>query len=147
SRIRGEDADAVQKAFFTADGDIRYLSRVVYDWLQANGRMMSRKYLVGESYGGYRVPRIARHLQSEVGVGVSGITMVSPYLDPSFSRAPSSFAPMPYAALLPSMAATHFESLGRPLDASTMEPVEGYAAGAFLRDYLAGAGDDAARER
>ncbi|WP_447763547.1 S10 family peptidase [Sphingopyxis panaciterrae] len=147
SRIRGDDAAAVQKAFFTSEGDIQYLSRTIYDWLQNNGRMMSNKYLIGESYGGYRVPRIARYLQSEVGVGISGITMVSPYLDPSFSRSTSSFSPVPYVASLPSMAATHFESQGRPLDASTMGAVEDYASGEFLHDYLAGAKDPAARAR
>ena len=76
------DADETKKDFYDAKTDIEYLSRVVYDWLIKNGRMTSRKYLVGESYGGFRVPRLAYYLQSQMGVGVSGLVMVSPYLDP-----------------------------------------------------------------
>ena len=56
SRTRVNEEET-KKAFFKSDEDIHYLSRIVYDWLLANKRMTSRKYLVGESYGGYRVPR------------------------------------------------------------------------------------------
>ncbi|MEI9903127.1 MAG: hypothetical protein WDN06_03435 [Asticcacaulis sp.] len=77
-----EDADAAKTDFYSTEADIKYLSRVVYDWLTANGRMRSPKYVMGESYGGYRAPRIANALQTRMGVGVSGIVMVSPYLDP-----------------------------------------------------------------
>src|ERR1700757_4854905 len=34
--LKQEETD---KPFFTIDGDLAYLSRVVYDWLQKNGRM------------------------------------------------------------------------------------------------------------
>ncbi len=49
-------ADETKRQFYSTDADIHYLSRVVYDWLVKNGRLNSRKYLVGESYGGYRGP-------------------------------------------------------------------------------------------
>ena len=78
-----EDEDATKKDFYDAKTDIQYLSRVVYDWLVKNGRLTSNKYLIGESYGGFRVPKLAYYLQSRMGVGVSGIVMVSPYLDPA----------------------------------------------------------------
>ena len=39
-------------------------SKIVYDWLIKNGRMTSRKYLVGESYGGFRGPRITDYLRA-----------------------------------------------------------------------------------
>ena len=73
--------DETDKAFFTIDTDIAYLSRIVYDWLSKNGRMASPKYVVGESYGGYRAPAITHYLQTKMGVGVSGVVMVSPALD------------------------------------------------------------------
>ncbi len=57
-------ADETKKQFYSTENDIHYLSRIVYDWLVKNGRMASRKYLVGESYGGYRGPRITHYLQS-----------------------------------------------------------------------------------
>ena len=50
--------DEAKKLFFSTTPDIEYLSRIIYDWLVKNGRLGSRKYLVGESYGGFRGPRI-----------------------------------------------------------------------------------------
>ena len=58
-------AEEAQEQFYSTDADIHYLSRIIYDWLVANGRMSSRKYLAGESYGGYRVPRITDYLQTQ----------------------------------------------------------------------------------
>ena len=50
--------DETKKLFWGPDQDIAYLSKIVYDWLVKNGRLESRKYIVGESYGGYRGPRL-----------------------------------------------------------------------------------------
>ena len=47
-----------------------------------NGRLSSRKYFVGESYGGYRGPRITHYLQTQLGVAMNGVVLVSPYLNP-----------------------------------------------------------------
>lgn len=69
-----EDDDATKKDFWSTEADIQYLSRVVYDWLVKNGRLRSPKYVMGESYGGYRAPRIANALQTRMGVGVSGLS-------------------------------------------------------------------------
>jgi carboxypeptidase C (cathepsin A) len=74
-------ADETKKAFWATKPDIEYLSRIVYDWLLKNGRMASPKYLVGESYGGFRGPRITHYPQTQLGVGVSGVVLVSPFLD------------------------------------------------------------------
>ena len=141
------DPDEAKKQFFKADEDIHYLSRVVYDWLQQNGRMTSRKYLVGESYGGYRVPRLAYYLQTKLGVGLSGITMVSPYLDPPAIGGDDSLSPLPWMIYLPSMAAGNFERQGKALDEATLAPVEQYDRTQFVTDYLAGVRDKAATDR
>ena len=55
--------DQTKKLFYSTDNDIHYLSRIIYDWLVKNERLRSRKYLVGESYGGFRGPRITHYLQ------------------------------------------------------------------------------------
>ncbi len=141
------DKDEAKKAFFNADADIHYLGRIVYDWLTINGRMTSRKFLVGESYGGYRVPRLAYELQSKLGVGLAGITMVSPYLDPPAIGGQDQLSPLPWMIYLPSMAAGHFERLGRPLDDATLGPVELYDRTEFVTDFLAGPRDTAATDR
>ncbi|MXP24733.1 peptidase S10 [Altererythrobacter indicus] len=141
------DEEKTKKAFYTADTDIHYLSRIMYDWLVKNERLTSPKYLVGESYGGYRVPRLAYYLQTEMGVGVSGITMVSPYLDPPAIGDDDALSPLPWMINLPAMAAGHFEREGKPLDASTMGPVENYVRTQFVEDFLAGPQDKAATAR
>jgi carboxypeptidase C (cathepsin A) len=146
SRTR-TDEEQTKKAFYTAEADIHYLSRVVYDWLLQNDRMTSRKYLTGESYGGYRVPRLAYYLQTQLGVGISGMTMVSPYLDPPAIGEDDALSPLPWMINLPAMAAGNFERQGKPLDDSTMGAVELYDRTQFVQDFLAGSGNKEATDR
>ena len=79
-------ADQTRKLFYSTEPDIEYLSRIIYDWLVKNDRLESRKYLVGESYGGFRGPRITYYLQSQLGVAMNGVVLVSPYLNPTLDR-------------------------------------------------------------
>lgn len=140
------DAEETKKAFYTSENDIKYLSRVVYDWLNQNGRLTSRKYLSGESYGGYRVPRLAYYLQTQMGVGISGMTLVSPYLDPPAIGEDDALSPLPWMINLPAMVAGHFERKGNLSEAS-MAPVEQYIRTEYVQDFLAGPQDKAATDR
>jgi carboxypeptidase C (cathepsin A) len=140
------DADKTKKAFYANDPDIKYLSKVVFDWLVKEGRLRSPKYVMGESYGGYRAPRIAYELQSQIGVGVTGLIMVSPYLDPASGDGATALSPLPWMIDLPSMAAAHLESQGR-LTPEAMAEVEAYTRGPFATDLLKGRADPAAVER
>ena len=63
------NADDTKREFYSTDNDIHYLSRAIYDWLVKNERLTAKKYLVGESYGGYRGPRITHYLQTQFGRG------------------------------------------------------------------------------
>jgi carboxypeptidase C (cathepsin A) len=131
--------------FFKMRSDIAYLSQIVYDWLQRNGRMASPKFIAGESYGGFRAPRLTHVLQTSRGVGISGMVMVSPYLDGNLENDDDT-SPMGWAVRLPSMAAARFEREGK-LTPSTLQPVEEYARSAFIVDYLRGPADAAATAR
>ena len=142
-----EDADATKKDFYDSKTDIEYLSRVIYDWLVANGRLTSRKYLVGESYGGFRVPKLAYYLQSRMGVGASGLVMVSPYLDPASTGRETALSPLPWMISLPAMAAGHFEREGQTLTPERMAEVEKYTRTQFVTDFLAGTENQAATDR
>ena len=143
SLVKQEETD---KQFFMIDSDIAYLSRIVYDWLSANGRMASPKYVVGESYGGYRAPAISHYLQTKMGVGVSGVVMVSPALDGRAASDPDT-SPMSWVATLPSMAAANYERQGKTLTAQQMADVENYARTDYVIDLLKGRQDPAAVER
>jgi carboxypeptidase C (cathepsin A) len=137
--------EVAKKKFFTMKSDIAYLSRIVFDWLVKNGRLASPKYIVGESYGGFRAPRITHYLQTTQGVGVSGVIMVSPYLDANFENDDDT-SPMGWAVRLPSMAAAKLEREGK-LNLAALDPVEAYARTDFVLDYLKGPRDQAATGR
>jgi carboxypeptidase C (cathepsin A) len=140
-----QSADQTKKDFYTTDNDIHYLSRVVFDWLVKNHRLASRKYLAGESYGGYRVPRIAHYLQAQVGVAVNGVVAVSPYLNPAMDEQ-DGLSPIPWVATLPSIAAANLERQHK-LTADAMAPVIAYARGDYAADLLRGRSDPQALSR
>ncbi len=140
------DKDETKKQFYSIKPDIEYLSRIVYDWLLKNDRMASPKYVTGESYGGYRAPRITYYLQTKLGVGVNGVVMVSPYLQPGADTSPD-FSPMAWVATLPSMAASNYERQGKTLSPALMAEVEAYTRGEFVTDLMKGRRDPAAVDR
>ena len=137
-------SDDVRKRLWSVDGDIEALSVVVRRWLAANERLQSPKFIVGESYGGFRGPRLAKALATEQGVGISGLVLISPALD--FSLLGDSSEPLPAAILLPSYAAAAREKNG-PVTRDQLADVERYAGGDYLIDYLKGPGDAAAVAR
>ncbi len=137
------DKDETKKRFYSIKPDIEYLSRIVYDWLLKYGRMASPKYVTGESYGGFRAPKITYFLQTQLGVGVNGVVMVSPYLEPIMDQAPD-FSPMNWVTTLPSMTAANYERQGKTLSPALMKEVEDYTRGEFTTDLLKGRRDPAA---
>ncbi|MHB8285127.1 MAG: S10 family peptidase [Caulobacteraceae bacterium] len=144
SRSLVDDTES-KKRFYGTKQDIEYLSRIVYDWLLKNNRLQSPKYVVGESYGGFRAPRLTHYLQTQLGVGVNGVVMVSPYLDSAADFDPN-FSPMPWVITLPAMAAANLERKGQLTDAN-MAPVIAYARGEYASDLMKGRSDPTATPR
>ncbi len=130
--------------FYGPDQDIAYLSKIVYDWLVKNGRLQSRKYIAGESYGGYRAPRLTAYLQSQIGVAVNGVIMVSPALAPTSGS--DQISPVPWMITLPSIVAANYERKGM-LSAESMAPVLQYVQGEYAVDLIHGFSDPAATPR
>ena len=139
------NADDTKREFYSTDNDIQYLSRVIYDWLVKNERLRSKKYLVGESYGGFRGPRITHYLQSQLGVAMNGVVLVSPYLNPTIDDN-GDLSPMAWVVTLPSMAAAHLERT-KSLTPAAMANVIGYARGEYAQDLLKGRSDPQATAR
>jgi carboxypeptidase C (cathepsin A) len=143
-----EDEAGTKRDFYTAKADIEYLSRVVFDWLNKSGRLTSPKFLIGESYGGYRVPRLAYYLQSQMGVGLNGITMVSPYLNPTaIDDDENALSPLPFMVALPSMTAAWLERQGKLTGPEALAEVEAYDRGEFATDLFRGRSDTQSIER
>ena len=137
--------DDVRKRLWSVNGDIDAVAQAIRRWLDKSGRIASPKYLLGESYGGFRGPRLARRLAEHDGVGLHGLVLVSPVLD--FGNHSGALDLLGYAANLPSMAATVRASDGRPITRAGLKDAEAYASGQFLTDVLAGVADPAALGR
>ena len=143
SRTLGKDND-IEKHLYSVDGDIDALATVVRKWLVANDRLASPKYIVGESYGGFRAPKLARRLESKDGIGIDGIVMISPVLDFSWFSADDN--PAVTAAHLPSLVAAAKGVTGAN-PRSKLQNVETYASGPYLVDLYRGLRDPAAIKR
>lgn len=137
--------DEAKKLFFSTTPDIEYLSRIIYDWLVKNGRLGSRKYMVGESYGGFRGPRITYFLQSELGVAMNGVVLVSPYLNPTIEDN-GDLSPVPWLVNLPSITAAHLERENK-LTPEAMADVIAYARGEYATTLLKGRADEDATKK
>ena len=72
------------KNFWGVRSDASAIAKVIALYVAKNSRAGSPKYLLGESYGGFRAAKVARALQSDQGIVVSGVAMVSPLLEASF---------------------------------------------------------------
>ncbi len=144
SRSLVPEAEA-KKLFFSTTPDIEYLSRVIYSWLVKNERLASRKYLVGESYGGFRGPRITHYLQTQLGVAMNGIVLVSPYLNPTIDDN-RDLSPIPWMMTLPSIAAANLERKDQ-LTSQKMAEVISYTRGEYATDLMKGHSDPEATPR
>ncbi|HZQ43512.1 MAG TPA: peptidase S10 [Acidobacteriaceae bacterium] len=127
--------DEAKKLFYAPTPDIEYLSLVIYKWLVKNQRMLSKKYVMGESYGGYRGPRITHYLQTQLGVGVNGLFLVSPYLNPDFGD--RNLSPIPWMITLPSITAAHLENEHK-LTPDAMQSVIAYDEGPYASALISG---------
>ena len=145
SRAAGTGEDGVRR-YYEVDADAATLSAAVARWLRANDRLRSPKFLVGESYGGFRGPLVAQKLQDGVGVGLSGLVLLSPVLDFAWLQG-SRHSPWLPATRLPSLAAAALERGGRAATRAALADAEAYAAGDYLVDLLRGPRDAAALDR
>jgi carboxypeptidase C (cathepsin A) len=136
----GED---VRKQFFSVDGDVNSIAVVIRRWLEKYNRLLSPKFVAGESYGGIRGPKVVRELQTRQGVGVSGLVLVSPLFD---FREFSGSSMLQFVWSLPTMAAVARETKG-PVTRADMAEVENYARGDFLLDLIKGEADSEATTR
>jgi carboxypeptidase C (cathepsin A) len=99
------------KAFYGVRQDAQAVAKVIALYLAKNGRSNSPKYLLGESYGGYRAAKVGQLLQREQGIMMSGVIMVSPVIEGSLTFGTSRSA-LSAALQLPSLAAAELERKG-----------------------------------
>jgi carboxypeptidase C (cathepsin A) len=142
SRFVSHDED-VRKRFYSVDGDVNALAVAIRRYLQKYDRLLSPKFIVSESYGGIRGPKIVHELQTEQGVGVKGLILVSPLLD---FREFGGTSLLQYVISLPSMAAVS-RNARHPVTSADMADVETYARSDFITDLIKGEADKEATTR
>jgi carboxypeptidase C (cathepsin A) len=130
--VKEDDA----KAFWNVDGDAESMAKTVALYVSRNNRDGSPKYLLGESYGGFRAAKVARKLQNEQGIVTAGIVMLSPLLEGWLTFGNDQSA-LNSALLLPSLAAARLEQ-SHAFTPEKLKTAEKFALGDYLAT-LAGA--------
>ena len=116
--------------FWSVQADAQSLAKTIALYVAKNGSTASPKYLLGESYGGFRAAKVARTLQREQGIFLTCIVMVSPLLESGLQFGANRFA-LGAALQLPSLAAAHLDRTGR-FTPDAMAAAERFA----MTDYL-----------
>ncbi len=98
-------------AFWGVRRDAESMAKVIALYVNNNARSASPKYILGESYGGFRAAKVARAVQEEQGIVISGIVMLSPLLDGALTFGGTRHA-LGAALQLPSLAAAELERKG-----------------------------------
>ena len=118
------------KEFFRLKRDLESLGEFIQKYLSLNKRWDSPVFIAGESYGGFRVGKLAKMLQEGYGVGLNGAILISPSLEWTLLD-PSDYDVLHWVDLLPSMAmAARFHGRGRvagTTDADFRDAVENFA--------------------
>ena len=101
---KSEDTASDPKEYFGYKRDLESLCEFMSRWLSENGRWGSPVFIAGESYGGYRVGRLARQLQEAAGIGLNGAILISPALEIT-SLVPTDYDTLGWVDRVPTMTA------------------------------------------
>jgi len=141
-----QDAKTLREKFWSVQGDTSSIVVFIKRWLEANGRLDSPKVFLGESYGGFRAPRIAQSLQSTPDFALRGVILVSPALSAMGTDFPGLASVLTRVSQFPSLAAAIADGKA-PVSPQQLAAFEREAGGDYLADLLAGPRDKAAIER
>ena len=95
------------KEYFGYKRDLESMCEFMGRWLSEQGRWGSSVFIAGESYGGYRVGRLARMLQETAGIGLNGAILISPALEITPLN-PTDYDVLGWIDRVPTMAAAAF---------------------------------------
>lgn len=99
-----EDAEK----YYGVRADAQVMAKAIALYLARNDRGSAPKYLLGESYGGFRAAKTAETLRQEQGVLIDGMIMVSPLIEGPLVFGAKRF-PLGASLMLPSLAAAELE--------------------------------------
>ncbi len=106
--------------FWGVDQDIKSVSQFIFQYIRANARWNSPKFLLGESYGTTRSAGVADYLFEKMGVAVNGVILVSTVLNFEtlvFAKGND----LPYIFYLPTYAAVSWYHHALPSPPSSLD--------------------------
>lgn len=101
---KGEADKPKESKFWGVEKDLKALGEFIQRFLSAQDRWLSPIFIAGESYGGFRVAKLACILQQDFGIGLSGAVLISPALEFSLLYG-DDYSLTHWATVLPSLAA------------------------------------------
>ena len=118
------------KRYWGVAEDLEAIASFIDRYLTLTGRRSSPKYLVGESYGGFRAARLPEALAENHSIRLAGVFLVSPALEFSLISG-DALALLPDVLRLPSYAAVRLEQSGS-LKPAALADAERFAMGPYL---------------
>jgi carboxypeptidase C (cathepsin A) len=101
----GDAEKPKETEFWEVERDLNALGEFIQRFLSRHKRWLSPIFIAGESYGGFRVAKLARKLQQEFGIGLSAAILISPALEFSLLDGGSDYNITAWITSLPSFAA------------------------------------------
>ncbi|RDJ15817.1 S10 family peptidase [Rhizobium grahamii] len=132
---RTAKADDASK-YYNINSDAESIAKAIALYVAHNNRSGSPKFLLGESYGGFRAAKVAGALKDSQGIIVSGAILLSPLLEGQLMFNADQFA-LGAALEFPSLAAANMERRNA-FDEVRQSEAEKFALGDYLTT-LAGA--------
>jgi carboxypeptidase C (cathepsin A) len=133
-------------SYWNVRADAQVLAKVIALYVSRNARSESPKYLLGESYGGFRAIKVAHALQRDQGIVVAGIVMVSPLIEGGFVFGGGDRYSLGCALQLPSIVAAELEH-NRTFTREAIAEAERFAMGEYLTTLAGPAPKDEAAQR
>jgi len=130
--------DKENDEFFKVNRDLESLCEFISKFLSKHKLWSRPVFIAGESYGGFRVGKLARKLQEGFGVGLNGAILISPALELSLLDG-SDYDVLMWSDVFPSqVAAAVHHGRSRAIEAGAdpeafLPEVERFATGELLR--------------
>jgi carboxypeptidase C (cathepsin A) len=102
--VEPADGERDDQRLLGTEPDLEALSEFIRLWLGRHERWASPKFLVGESYGGFRVAALADMLAEQEDIQVNGAVLISPVLEFSLHDG-DAFTLLPWVLRIPSFVA------------------------------------------
>ncbi len=116
--------------YYSVNADAQSIAKAIALYVAHNNRSGSPKYLLGESYGGFRAAKVAAALRQSQGIIIAGAVMLSPLLEGQLMFNADRFA-LGAALEFPSLAAAEAERR-KTFDEEAQRDAEKFALGEYL---------------